>query len=141
LLFYIRKLFSLRLRARSFFFKTKILPPLIFYFLSPFAPLCYVFPTLCLSLFFFPFSSKIPPVIFFSGRSLFSLLYYFPFFFSFFFFSVLPLFLFFTLQLPPSFYFVSLPLFISRKRERGHPALSRQGAGLHQGGEGRERGK
>jgi hypothetical protein len=51
----------------------------------------------------------------------------------------LPLFLFFTLQLPPSFYFVSLPLFISRKRERGHPALSRQGAGLHQGGEGRER--
>jgi len=84
LLFYIRKLFSLRLRARSFFFKTKILPPLIFYFLSPFAPLCYVFPTLCLSLFFFPFSSKIPPVIFFSGRSLFSLLYYFPFFFLFF---------------------------------------------------------
>jgi hypothetical protein len=120
LLFYIRKLFSLRLRARSFFFKTKILPPLIFYFLSPFAPLCYVFPTLCLSLFFFPFSSKIPPVIFFSGRSLFSLLYYFPCFFFFFFLLCVAALSFFYSPAPPLI-LLRLSSSIYKQEERERP--------------------
>jgi len=65
-----------------FFFKTKILSPPIFYFISPFAPLYSVFPTLCLSLFFFTFSSKIPPCnIFLRSFPVFSSLFFLLFFF------------------------------------------------------------
>lgn len=99
-----------------FFLKPKSFP-LLFSILYPLSlPSILSSPLSVFRSFSSPFPPKSPLVIFFSGRSLFSLLYSFSCFFSF---SVLSFSLFFYSPAPPfPFYFISLPLFISRKRER-----------------------